>query len=76
VRANPARIGVVAVLCFGLPGARDPLRGWCARPDRAASLAACRSLPNVVRPFRVPGYPGTPLLFVISVLLVFNSIAT
>jgi APA family basic amino acid/polyamine antiporter len=30
-----------------------------------------------VRPFRVPGYPATPLLFVIAaVLLVINTIAT
>jgi APA family basic amino acid/polyamine antiporter len=36
-----------------------------------------RSLPNVPRPFRVPGYPVTPLLFVAAaVALVVNTIAT
>jgi APA family basic amino acid/polyamine antiporter len=42
-----------------------------------AVMALRRSEPNAVRPFRVPGYPATPLLFVIAaVLLVINTIAT
>jgi basic amino acid/polyamine antiporter, APA family len=36
-----------------------------------------RSEPNAVRPFRVPGYPVTPLLFVVAAaLLVINTIVT
>jgi len=42
-----------------------------------AVMALRRSAPNVVRPFRVPGYPVTPLLFVVAaVLLVINTIVT
>ena len=42
-----------------------------------AVMALRRSAPNAVRPFRVPGYPVTPLLFVIAaVLLVVNTIVT
>jgi basic amino acid/polyamine antiporter, APA family len=42
-----------------------------------AVMALRRSAPNVVRPFRVPGYPVTPLLFVVAaVLLVLNTIVT
>jgi APA family basic amino acid/polyamine antiporter len=42
-----------------------------------AVIALRRSEPNVPRPFRVPGYPVTPLLFVIAaVLLVINTIVT
>ena len=36
-----------------------------------------RSEPNAVRPFRVPGYPVTPILFVVATAaLVINTIAT
>ena len=36
-----------------------------------------RSEPNAVRPFRVPGYPVTPILFVVAAAaLVINTIAT
>ena len=36
-----------------------------------------RSEPNVARPFRVPGYPITPILFVVAaVALVLNTIVT
>jgi len=36
-----------------------------------------RSEPNAVRPFRVPGYPVTPILFVVAaVALVINTIIT
>jgi amino acid transporter len=36
-----------------------------------------RSEPNAVRPFRVPGYPVTPILFVVAaVALVLNTIVT
>jgi len=36
-----------------------------------------RSEPNAVRPFRVPGYPVTPILFVVAaVALVINTIVT
>src|SRR5215203_282930 len=42
-----------------------------------AVFAFRRAEPNVERPFRVPGYPVTPLLFVAaSAALVFNTIAT
>ena len=42
-----------------------------------AVMALRRSAPNAVRPFRVPGYPVTPLLFVIAAaLLVVNTIVT
>jgi len=36
-----------------------------------------RSEPNAARPFRVPGYPVTPILFVVAaVALVINTIIT
>ena len=42
-----------------------------------AVIALRRSEPNAVRPFRVPGYPITPLLFVIAAgALVVNTIQT
>ena len=42
-----------------------------------AVMVLRRSEPNAVRPFRVPGYPVTPLLFVVAaVLLVLNTIVT
>jgi len=42
-----------------------------------AVMALRRSMPNVVRPFRVPGYPVTPVLFFIAaVALVLNTIVT
>ena len=42
-----------------------------------AVMALRRSEPNAVRPFRVPGYPLTPLLFfVAAVALVLNTIVT
>jgi basic amino acid/polyamine antiporter, APA family len=52
--------------------------GWIFYAGGAlAVMALRRSEPNAVRPFRVPGYPVTPLLFVIAaVLLVANTIVT
>jgi len=52
--------------------------GWIFYAGGAlAVIALRRSAPNVPRPFRVPGYPITPLLFVIAaVLLVINTIVT
>ena len=52
--------------------------GWIFYAGGAlAVIALRRSLPNVPRPFRVPGYPITPLLFVIAAaLLVINTIVT
>jgi basic amino acid/polyamine antiporter, APA family len=52
--------------------------GWIFYGLGAVSvLALRRSQPNAVRPFRVPGYPLTPLLFVAaSGLLVLNTIWT
>jgi APA family basic amino acid/polyamine antiporter len=42
-----------------------------------AVIAIRRSQPNAVRPFRVPGYPVTPLLFVVAAgALVVNTIQT
>ena len=42
-----------------------------------AVIAIRRSEPNAERPFRVPGYPVTPLLFVIAAgALVVNTIQT
>ena len=42
-----------------------------------AVFAFRRAEPNVVRPFRVPGYPVTPVLFVVAAAaLVVNTIAT
>jgi APA family basic amino acid/polyamine antiporter len=42
-----------------------------------AVMALRRSEPNAVRPFRVPGYPVTPILFfVAAVALVINTIVT
>jgi APA family basic amino acid/polyamine antiporter len=42
-----------------------------------AVFAFRRSQPNAVRPFRVPGYPVTPVLFVVAAgLLVLNTIWT
>ena len=42
-----------------------------------AVIALRRSEPNAVRPFRVPGYPVTPLLFVVAAgALVVNTIQT
>jgi len=42
-----------------------------------AVMALRRSEPNAVRPFRVPGYPLTPILFVVAaVALVINTIVT
>jgi APA family basic amino acid/polyamine antiporter len=42
-----------------------------------AVIALRRSEPNAVRPFRVPGYPVTPLLFVVAAgALVINTIQT
>ena len=42
-----------------------------------AVMALRRSEPNAVRPFRVPGYPITPLLFVVAAaLLVVNTVVT
>ena len=36
-----------------------------------------RTQPDAERPFRVPGYPWTPLLFIVAaVALVLNTIAT
>ena len=43
----------------------------------AAIFVYRRHMPNVVRPFRVPGYPITPLLFVIAAAaLALNTIVT
>jgi APA family basic amino acid/polyamine antiporter len=40
-------------------------------------MAIRKSQPNAARPFRVPGYPLTPLLFVIAAAaLVVNTIVT
>jgi len=52
--------------------------GWIFYAGGAlAVIALRRSAPNAPRPFRVPGYPVTPLLFVIAaVLLVINTIVT
>jgi APA family basic amino acid/polyamine antiporter len=52
--------------------------GWIFYAGGAlAVIVLRRSLPNVPRPFRVPGYPVTPLLFVIAAaLLVINTIVT
>ena len=42
-----------------------------------AVMALRRSEPNVARPFRVPGYPVTPILFVVAAAaLVINTIVT
>jgi APA family basic amino acid/polyamine antiporter len=42
-----------------------------------AVIAIRRSQPNAIRPFRVPGYPVTPLLFVVAAgALVVNTIQT
>jgi APA family basic amino acid/polyamine antiporter len=42
-----------------------------------AVMALRRSEPNAVRPFRVPGYPVTPILFVVAAAaLVINTIVT
>ena len=52
--------------------------GWIFYAGGAlAVIALRRSAPDAPRPFRVPGYPITPLLFVIAaVLLVINTIVT
>jgi APA family basic amino acid/polyamine antiporter len=42
-----------------------------------AVMALRRSEPNAVRPFRVPGYPLTPILFVVAAAaLVVNTVVT
>jgi APA family basic amino acid/polyamine antiporter len=52
--------------------------GWVFYALGALSIFAYRRrAPNAVRPFRVPGYPVTPVLFVLSAaLLVLNTIVT
>ena len=55
--------------------------GWHA--DRTSALAAAsifvyrKRMPDAVRPYRVPGYPLTPLLFIAAAAaLALNTIAT
>jgi APA family basic amino acid/polyamine antiporter len=52
--------------------------GWIFYAGGALAVMAIRkSQPNAARPFRVPGYPLTPLLFVIAAAaLVVNTIVT
>jgi len=52
--------------------------GWIFYALGALSIFAYRRRqPNAERPFRVPGYPVTPLLFVLAAaLLVLNTVAT
>ncbi len=52
--------------------------GWIFYALGAACVFVLRrTRPNAVRPFRVPGYPWTPLLFIVAaVALVGNTIAT
>jgi APA family basic amino acid/polyamine antiporter len=52
--------------------------GWIFYAGGAlAVMALRRSAPNAARPFRVPGYPLTPILFVLAaVALVVNTIVT
>jgi APA family basic amino acid/polyamine antiporter len=52
--------------------------GWIFYAGGAlAVMALRRSEPNAVRPFRVPGYPATPILFVVAAIaLVINTIVT
>jgi basic amino acid/polyamine antiporter, APA family len=52
--------------------------GWVFYALGALSIFVYRRRsPNAVRPFRVPGYPVTPLLFVLSAaLLVVNTLVT
>ncbi|HXT49385.1 MAG TPA: amino acid permease, partial [Gemmatimonadaceae bacterium] len=52
--------------------------GWIFYALGALSVFVYRRrLPNAHRPFRVPGYPVTPLLFVLSALgLVLNTVVT
>jgi APA family basic amino acid/polyamine antiporter len=52
--------------------------GWIFYALGAACVFVLRrTRPEAVRPFRVPGYPWTPLLFIVAaVALVLNTIAT
>ena len=52
--------------------------GWIFYAGGAlAVMALRRSAPNATRPFRVPGYPMTPVLFVVAAIaLVINTIVT
>ena len=52
--------------------------GWIFYALGAMSVFALRRRePNAIRPFRVPGYPTTPALFVVSaLLLVLNTIVS
>jgi APA family basic amino acid/polyamine antiporter len=52
--------------------------GWIFYAGGAlAVMALRRSEPNAARPFRVPGYPLTPILFVVAAIaLVINTIVT
>jgi basic amino acid/polyamine antiporter, APA family len=52
--------------------------GWIFYALGALSIFAYRRRqPDAVRPFRVPGYPVTPLLFVVAAaVLVFNTVVT
>lgn len=52
--------------------------GWIFYALGAASIFVYRTRwPDAVRPYRVPGYPVTPLLFIIAaVALAFNTILT
>ncbi|HKZ00967.1 MAG TPA: amino acid permease, partial [Pyrinomonadaceae bacterium] len=52
--------------------------GWFFYALAAASIFVYRrQLPEVARPYRVPGYPWTPLLFIVAAIaLVLNTIVT
>jgi APA family basic amino acid/polyamine antiporter len=52
--------------------------GWIFYALGALAVMMLRRLePNAVRPFRVPGYPVTPILFVVAAIaLVINTIVT
>jgi APA family basic amino acid/polyamine antiporter len=52
--------------------------GWAFYALGAVGVMVLRrSEPNAARPFRVPGYPVTPILFVVAaVALVLNTIIT
>jgi basic amino acid/polyamine antiporter, APA family len=52
--------------------------GWIFYALAAASIFVYRRrMPEAVRPYRVPGYPVTPLLFIAAAAaLVLNTIAT
>jgi len=52
--------------------------GWMFYALAAASIFIYRKrFPDLVRPYRVPGYPFTPALFIVAALaLVMNTMAT